>query len=119
MKYLNYLFGIFMLVMGVILIESFISDSPHKPFIQILNILILLSQSIYYIFFRKKKDVVIQGKKLMIVKGSSTLKEFDISRIKKIVIGTRSLKINFDNFSETFQYSQFYKSSINKLKAII
>ena len=114
-----YLLGIWLLLLGAILIYSFAENFSYKPLIQSLNIAILFGFGIYYIFFKKKKEAIFEDNRLILKKGSRKIKQLDLSQKKRIVTAYSELKIIFDNQREkTFKYSEFDKNSVQILKSL-
>jgi hypothetical protein len=111
--------GIVLIVLEGFSLISCLEYHKIERGLQILNASILLVFGIYLLCFNHKQDVDIVQGKLVIRKGQKKLKELDLSKMEKIVLGYKTIKIVFDDSTEIFNFSKFNKESIAKLQSYL
>ena len=119
MKLMRIIWGFIITAFGVVLLINFLKDYGFAPLGYAINILIAFGFGIYFIFFKRKKDVVLENGNLVVKEGNKRIKEIDLTKKERIVYGLKSMKIVFRDFTEVFEFSKFNKKSVRKLKSLV
>lgn len=117
-KSFRYVWGVVLIAMATISLVAWLEDYKAAPYFNALNIATLLAWGIYYLFFSKKKDAVLQDRVLVVTKGAKQLQKFDLSTLVRAVHGHKSIKLIFQDKTETLMFRDFEKQGIDTLKSL-
>lgn len=115
-KYVYIGLGVFVLLISYVYFKGFASGDNSWYYGA--NIAITFFLLIYYFLKANKKKVYINQDTLIISRFGKILREVNLKSIKRVVPGTKSIKLQVNDQVEILNYSDYDKDSIKTIKSL-